>query len=137
MRWSDVGASCWWFLFSTLGGVGVSGGIICTLFSDWFGWCGVKLYRSGVAVMGGIFTIRNFGDTLVGGPGGCFDDSVGTSCCGWTVVCWKNSDSWSNACICASPMCAYVAAGAGLHRSWISSDAATVAFSSEDRNGIL
>ena len=81
------GASCWWFLFTTLGGVGVSGGIICTLFSDCFGGCGVKLSRSGVAVMGGIFTLGNFGATLGGGPGGCFDDSVGTSCCGWTVAC--------------------------------------------------
>ena len=34
-------------------------------------------------------------------------------------------------------MCAYGAAGAGLWRSWISSVAAIVAFSAEDRNGIL
>ena len=73
--------------FSTLGGVGVSGGIICTLSSDCFGGFGVKLFRYGVAVMGGIFTLGNFGATLSGGPGGCFDDSVGTSCCGWTVAC--------------------------------------------------
>ena len=84
---SAVGASCWWFLFSTLGGVCAYGGIICTLFSDWFGGCGVKLSWSGVAVMGGIFTLGNFGATLGGGPGGCVDDSVGTCCCGWTVAC--------------------------------------------------
>ena len=55
LRGSAFGTSFWWFLFSTLGGVGVSGGIICTLFSDCFGGCEVKLSRSGVAVMGGIF----------------------------------------------------------------------------------
>ena len=68
----------WWFLFSALGGIDVSGGTICTLFSDCFGGCGVKLYRSGVTVMEGIFTLENFGATLGGGPGGCVDDSVGT-----------------------------------------------------------
>ena len=87
MRGSSVGASCWWFLFFTLGGVGAYGGIICTLFSDWFGGCGVKLSRYGVTVMGGIFTLGNFWATLGGGPGGCVDDSVGTCCCGWTVAC--------------------------------------------------
>ena len=75
MRGSAVGASCWWFLFSTLGGVGASVGIICTLFSDWFGGCGVKLSRSGVAVMGGISTLGNFGATLGGKTGSCFDAS--------------------------------------------------------------
>ena len=87
LRGRAVGASCWWFLFSTLGGVGISGGIIYTLFSDFFGGCGLKLSWSGVTVMGGIFTLENFWATLGGGPGGCFDDSVITSCCGWTVVC--------------------------------------------------
>ena len=80
-------ASCWRFLFSTLGGVGVSGGIICTLFSDWFGRGGVKFSWSVVAVMGGIFTLGNFGATLGGETGGCFVASVGTCCCGWTVAC--------------------------------------------------
>ena len=74
MRGGAAGASGWWFLFSTLGGVGVSGGIICTLLSDWFGGGGVKLSWSGVAVMGGIFTLGNFGATFGGGSGGCFDD---------------------------------------------------------------
>ena len=49
----------------------------------------------------------------------------------------KISSSWSNACSCTSPMCAYGAAGAGLRRAWISSVAAIVEFSAEDRNGIL
>ena len=87
LRGSVFVASCWWFLFSTLGGVGVSSGIICTLFSDWFGGCGVKLSRSGVAVMGGISTLGNFGATLGGETVGCFVASVGTCCCGWTVAC--------------------------------------------------
>ena len=65
----------------------VSGGIICTLFSDWFGGCGVKLSWSGVAVMGGIFTLGNFGATFGGETGGCFVASVGTFFCGWTVAC--------------------------------------------------
>ena len=73
--------------FFTLGGVGASGGIICTLFSEWFGGCVVNLYWSGVAVMGVIFTLGNFGATLGGGPGGCVDDSVVTCCCGWTFSC--------------------------------------------------
>ena len=121
----------------TLGGVGAYGGIICTLFSDWFGGCGVKLSRSCFTVMGVIFTLGNFGATLGGGPGVYVDDSLGTCCCDWTVACWKFSASWSNACICASPMCAYGASGAGLWRAWISYVAAMVAFSAEDRNAIL
>ena len=76
MRGSAFGASCWLFLFSTLGGAGVSGGIVCTMFSDWFG----------VAVMGGIFTLGTFGATLGGETGRCFDDSVGSCCFGWTVA---------------------------------------------------
>ena len=87
LRGSDVGASCWWYIFTALGGVGISGGIICTLLSDCCGGCVVKLSRSGVAVMGGISNLGNFGVTLGGGPGGCFDDSMGTSCCGWTGAC--------------------------------------------------
>ena len=86
LRGSAFGASCWRVLFSTLGGVGVSGGIVCTLFSDWFGGGGVILSRSVVALMGVIFTLGNFGATLGGEPGSCFDASVGTCCCGWTVA---------------------------------------------------
>ena len=86
LRRSAFGASCWRFLSSTLGGVGVSGGIVCTLFSDWFGGGGVMISGSGVAVMGGIFALGNFGATLGGETGSCFDDSVGTCCCGWTVA---------------------------------------------------
>ena len=77
MRGSTVGASCWWFLFSTLGGVGLSGGIICTLFSDLFGRCGVTLSWSGVVVIGGMFTLGNFGATLVDRPDDCVAVSDG------------------------------------------------------------
>ena len=49
------GASCWWFLFSTLGGVGLSGGIM----------------------IGGMFTLGKFGATLGGRPGDCFAVSDG------------------------------------------------------------
>ena len=137
LRGSTFGASCWHFLFSTLGDVGVSGGIICTLLSDWFGRCVVKQSRDGVAMIGGILTLGNFGATLGGETGGLFEESVGTWCYGWTVACWKFSASWSNACIWAYTVCAYGAASAELQRAWISSVAAMVAFSAEDRNGIL
>ena len=90
-------ASCWRFLCSTLRGVGVSGVIVCTLLSDWFGGGGLMLSRSGVAavmggtfgvtVMGGIVTLRNDGATLGGETGSGFDASVGTCCCGCTVEC--------------------------------------------------
>ena len=60
-----AGASCWWFLFSTLVGVGLSGGIM----------------------IGVMFTLGNFGSTLGGRSGDCVDVSVGTCCSGWTVVC--------------------------------------------------
>ena len=49
----------------------------------------------------------------------------------------KISASWSNTRICASPMCAYGAAGVGLRRAWISSVAAMVSFSAENRKFIL
>ena len=86
MRDIAFDASCWRFLCSTLGGVGVSSGIACNLFSDWFGGGGVMLSRSGVAMMGGIFTLGNFGATLGGETGICIYASVGTYCCGWTVA---------------------------------------------------
>ena len=76
--------------------MGASGGIVCTLLSDWFGGVGVMLSRSGVAaVMGGTFgvtvigvivTLGNNGATLGGDTGSCFDAFVGTCCCGWTVA---------------------------------------------------
>ena len=88
---------------------GVYDGILCTLFSDWFGEGGVMLSRSGVAavmggnfgviVMRGIVTIGNDGATLGGETGSCFDAFVGNCCCGWTVARFKNSASWSNTCI--------------------------------------
>ena len=78
MRGSSFDASCWQFLCSTVRGVGVSGGVVCTLFSDWLGRGGLILSQSSVAVMGGIFTLGNFGAKLVGETGSCFDASVGT-----------------------------------------------------------
>ena len=65
MRGGADGASCWWFLFSTLGGVCLSGGIM----------------------IGGMFTLGNCGDTLGGRPGECVAVSDGTCCSDWTVVC--------------------------------------------------
>ena len=59
------GASCWWFIFSTFGGVGLSGGIMIR----------------------GMFTLGNFGATLGDRPGGCVAVSDGICCSGWTVVC--------------------------------------------------
>ena len=96
LRGSAFFAPCWRFLCSTLGSVGVSGGIVCTLLSDWLGGGGVMLSRSGVAavmggtfgvtVMGGNVTLRNNGSTLGGDTGSCFDAFVGTCCCGWNVA---------------------------------------------------
>ena len=89
-------AVCWRFICFTLGGVGVSGGIICTRLSVWLGGGGVMLSRSGVAalmggtvgvtMMGGIVTLGNYGATLGGEIGSCCDDFVGTCCFGWTVA---------------------------------------------------
>ena len=47
-------------------------------FSDWFGGCGVTLSWSGVVVIGGMFTLGNFGSTLGGRPGDCVAVSFGT-----------------------------------------------------------
>ena len=67
--------------------MGVSGGIVCTLFSDWFGGGGVMLSQYDVAAvmggtfpvtaMGGIVTLGNDGATLGGETGSCFDASLG------------------------------------------------------------
>ena len=94
LRGSAPVASFWQFLRFTLVGVGVSGGIICTLLSDWLGGGGVILSRSGVtALMGGTFgvtvmcgivTLGNYGATLGGETGSYFDAFVGT--CSWTVA---------------------------------------------------
>ena len=65
MRGGGAGASCWWFLFSTLGGVGLSGGMM----------------------IGGMFNLGNFGATLGDRPGDCVAVSIGTCCYGWTDVC--------------------------------------------------
>ena len=75
--------------------MGVSDGIVCTLLSEWLGggavmlsWSGVSAVMGGtfgVTVMGGIFTLGNFGATLGGETGRFFDTFVGTCCCGRTV----------------------------------------------------
>ena len=41
----------------------------------------------GVTVMGGIVTLGNDGANLGGETGRCFNASVGTCCCGWSVAC--------------------------------------------------
>ena len=89
-------AFCWQFCCITLGGVGVSGGIICNMLSDWLGGGGVMLSRSGVAalmggavgatVMGDVVTLGKYGATLGGDTGSCCDAIVGTCCCGWNVA---------------------------------------------------
>ena len=89
-----------------------------------------------VDVMGGIFTLGNFGATLGGETVSCFDASVGTCYCGWTVARRKIQ------LVGLTPafkhcLCAYGASGAGLRRALISSVTVMVAFSSEDRNGIF
>ena len=84
------------FRCCTLGGVGVSGGIIFSLVSDWLGMGGVMLSRSGVAtvmggavgatVMGGVITLGKDGATL-GGEKFCSCGAVVESCCcGWKVA---------------------------------------------------
>ena len=75
------------FCCCTLGGVGISGEIICSLVSDWIGMGGVIFSRSGGAaftggdvgatVMGGFVTLGKDGATLGGETG---------SCCDWTVA---------------------------------------------------
>ena len=89
-------ASCWRFLCSTLGYAGVSGGIVCTLLSDWncggglmLSWSAVAALMGGtfgVTVMGGIVTLGTDGSTLGGETGICFNASLGTCCCGWIVA---------------------------------------------------
>ena len=96
LRGSAFVASCWQFLCSTLGVVGVSSGIVYTLLYEWLGGGGVMLSWSsvaavmggnfGVTVKGGIVTFGNDGGTLGGETGICCDAFVGTCCCGWTVV---------------------------------------------------
>ena len=75
--------------------MGVSGGIICNLLSEWLGGVGVMLSLLGVAaliggavgatVMGGVFTLGKHRATLDGDTGSCCDAVVGTCCCGWNV----------------------------------------------------
>ena len=75
------------FRCCTLGGVGVSGEIICNLVSDWLGMGGLMLSRSvgaalkcgavGATVLGGVVTLGKDGATLGGEP---------VCCCGAVVV---------------------------------------------------
>ena len=80
------------FRCCTLGGVGVSGEIICSLVSDWLGMSGVMLTYMGGAtvmggavgatVMGGVITIGKDGSTLGCETISCCGAVVGTCCCG-------------------------------------------------------
>ena len=84
------------FLCYTLGGVGISGEIICNLVSDWLGMGGVMLSflggatlmggAVGATVMGGVSTLGKYGATLGGETFCCCGDVVGTCCCGWKVA---------------------------------------------------
>ena len=76
--------------------MGLSGGIICSLLSDWLGRGGLILSRSGVSalmgvavgatVMGGVVTLGKDGSALGGETGRCCGAVVGTCCCGWNVA---------------------------------------------------
>ena len=80
----------------TLGGVVVSGGIIYSLVSDWFGTDGVMLSRLGGAtmmggvvvatVLGVVINLGKDGATLGGETFCCCGAVVGTCCCGWRVA---------------------------------------------------
>ena len=87
LRGGTFVAFCWRFHCFTLGGMGLSGGKICNLLSDWFGGVGVMLSRLGVdalmdgdvgaTVMGGVVILGKDGATLGGETG---------ICCDWNVV---------------------------------------------------
>ena len=53
---------------------------------SWYDVAAVMGGTFGVTVMGGIVTLGNDGATLGGETGSCFDASVGTCCCVWTVA---------------------------------------------------
>ena len=84
------------FCCCTLGGVGVSGEIICNLVSDWLGMSGVIFSPSfgaalmggtvGATVMGGVVTLGKDGATLGGDTVCCCGAVVGTCCCGLKVA---------------------------------------------------
>ena len=83
LRGGTFFAFCWRFRCFALGVVGVSGGIICDLLSEWLGGGEVMLSRSGVAalmggavganVIGGVVTLGKYGATLGGETGSCCD----------------------------------------------------------------
>ena len=76
--------------------MGISGGIICNLLSEWIGGGGVMLSRLGVyalmggavgaTMMGGVVTLVKYGATLGGETVFCCGAVVGTCCCGWKVT---------------------------------------------------
>ena len=80
------------FYCCTLGGVGVSGEIICNLVSEWLVMGGLMLSCLGGAtfmggavgaiVMGGAVTLGKDGATLGGEKCCCCGAFVGTCCCG-------------------------------------------------------
>ena len=75
LRGSTFVAFCWQFCCFILGVVGISGGIICNLLSDWIGGGGVMFSRLGVTalmgvavgatVMGGVVTLEKMRPPLV------------------------------------------------------------------------
>ena len=54
LRGGTCVAFCWRFCCFILVGVGISGGIICNLLSDWLGRGGVMFSRLGVAALMGV-----------------------------------------------------------------------------------
>ena len=100
LRGGTVVAFCCLFIVlfccCTLGGVAVSGEIICNLVSVWLGMGVVMLLRSGGAalmggavgatMMGGVVTLGKDGATLGGEKVCCCGAVVGTCCYGWKVA---------------------------------------------------
>ena len=87
------------FLCFALGGVGVSGEIICSLVSDWLGMGGVMLTRTGCAtvmggavgatMMGGVITLGKDGATLGG-------ETIFFCCRCGNLLLWLESGSLKN-----------------------------------------
>ena len=87
LRGGTFVAFCWRFRCFTLGGVGVSGGIICNLSSDWLGGGGVMLSRLGVAaLMGGAVGATLMGVVVTLGKDGTTVGGETGSCCDWNVA---------------------------------------------------
>ena len=87
LRGGTFVAFCWRSRYFTLGGVGVSGGIICNLLSDWLGGGGVMLSSLGVAaLMGGDVGATVMGGVVTLGKDGANLGGETSSCCYWNVV---------------------------------------------------